>query len=222
MIIIRIELKLSIIILLANQIVFFYRPRLVFEKELSLRNAEVIKYPEIAQTYYGELSDKPDFYKIISEKNFDLYFKIMVPDIPDARTDFTVEIYGENKNIILDGAHYEWEESYERLTGNNYLVGPSYEETLEKGEYLMQVYNGDNQGKYLLVIGRNKTFSLIDAINTIWLMPKIKTFMERSILSAYFNQIGIILFTLLLAVILFISIIILYCQYRAMTKYERM
>lgn len=214
-------MKLSITLLLTITIVFTYRPRLVLEKELSLRNAEIIRNPENTQVFYGELAGDPSFYKIISEKEFDLYFNIMVPDIPDARTDFAVEIYGENKTIALYGERYEWEEYYERLTGNNYLKGPAYEETLEKGKYLIQVYNNDNQGKYILVIGKNDAFSLINLINLILLMPKIKSFMEKSILTAYFNQIGIISFTILLGVVLVIIIIISYSQYRSIIKYRR-
>jgi hypothetical protein len=134
-------------------------------------------------------------------------------------TDFSVDVYGESKNISLDGNKFDWEKYYEKLTGNNYLKGPSYEETLPKGEYLIQVSNSDNQGKYVLVVGKNDPFSLQEAINTFLLMPKIKTFFEKSPITAYFNQIGIVLFIILIIIIAVILVIVYYRQYQTTVNY---
>lgn len=212
--------KLSIIIVLLYSLAAYaYRPRLVFNQNLSLENAQVIHNPEIAQTFYGELNGKEDFYKITSNHNFDLYFNILAPDIPDSLTDFSVDVYGENKTISLDGSHFDWEKYSEKLTGNNYLKGPSYDEILPKGEYLIQVSNPDNQGKYVLVVGKNDPFSLQEAINTIHLMPKIKTFFQKSPITAYFNQIGLVLFIILMIIIAVIVVIVYFRQYQASINY---
>ncbi|MEO0114889.1 MAG: hypothetical protein ABIK93_05385 [candidate division WOR-3 bacterium] len=207
--------KLFLIISFCFLTGYGYRPRLVFDKVLSLVNAEVIRNPEVTQIFYGELVDQSDFYKIKSDKTFDLYLNILVPDDSEAVTDFCIEIYGPNKTITINGGQYDWEKAFDRLTGNNYLKGPSYEETLEKGEYLIQIYNSDNQGKYILVIGENDVFSIPEMIRTILLMPKIKSFMGKPFITVYFNQVGVILLTTLLIVAGIIILLIFYRQSRS-------
>jgi len=212
--------KLSIIILsLYSLAAYAYRPRLVFDQDLSIVYPKIIQNPEISQTFYGELDGKTDYYKITSDQDFNLYFNIMIPDIPDAYTDFSVDVYSEKKNISLDGSQFDWEKYYEKLTGNNLLKGPSYDEILPKGEYLIQVSNSDNQGKYVLVVGKNDPFSLQEAINTFLLMPKIKTFFEKSPFTAYFNKIGIILFFIFMVIIAVILLIVYIRQYQASLNY---
>jgi hypothetical protein len=214
-------IKLGIIILLLFSLTAYaYRPRLVFNQDLSLENAKVINDPEIAQTFYGELNGKENFYKIISRHNFDFYFNILAPDTPDSLTDFLVDVYGENKTISINGNQFDWDGYYEKLTGNNYLKGPSYEEVLPRGEYLIQISNSDNQGKYVLVVGKNDPFSLPEAINTILLMPKIKTFFEKPPITAYINQIGVVLFIILMIIIGIILLIVYFRQSMSRLDYR--
>jgi hypothetical protein len=213
--------KLSIIILLLYSLdAYAYRPRFVFDQDLTIVYPKIIQNPEISQTFYGELGGKTDYYKITASEDFDLYFNIMVPDIPDASTDFSVDVYNENKNITLDGSQFVWEKYTQKLTGNNHLKGPSYEEILPRGEYLIQVSNSDNQGKYVLVVGKNDPYSLQDAINTFLLMPKIKTFFQKSPITAYFNQIGFILLIILLIICIVIIVIVYYRQYLKLVDYR--
>lgn len=213
--------KLSIIILLLYGLAAYaYRPRFVFDQVLTIVYPKIIQNPEISQTFYGELNGKTDYYKIAAGEDFDLYFNIMVPDIPDASTDFSVDVYSEEKNISLDGSQFVWEKYNEKLTGNNLLKGPSYEEIVPKGEYLIQVSNPDNQGKYVLVVGKNDPFSLQEAIKTLLLMPKIKTFFQKSPITAYFNKIGFILLIILLIICVVIIVIVYYRQYLKLVDYR--
>jgi hypothetical protein len=213
--------KLSLIILLLYSLTAYaYRPRFVFDQDLTIVYPKIIQNPEISQTFYGELGGKTDYYKITSSEDFDLYFNIMVPDIPEASTDFSVDVYSEEKNISLDGSQFVWEKYNEKLTGNNLLKGPSYEENVPKGEYLIQVSNPDNQGKYVLVVGKNDPFSLQEAFRTLLLMPKIKTFFQKSPITAYFNQIGFILLIILLIICVVILVIVYYRQYLKLVDYR--
>jgi hypothetical protein len=200
---------LLIVILLSVVFVYAHQPRLVYEQDLSLKNPKIIENPEISQAFYGELRGKIDFYKIISDKDFDLYINVLAPDVKDARTDFSVDVYGDNNIINLNGERYEWEKFFEKFSGDNYLKGPEYEERVGKGEYLIQVYNPGNQGKYVLVVGEKEAFTPKEAINAIISMPKLKSFFQRSPLTAYFNLIG--LFTLInLIVIIGIILLIIF------------
>lgn len=200
--------------------VYAYRPRLVFNQDLTIDNPEKIQNPEIYQTFFGELDGKADYYKINSSDDFTLYFNILTPDTPDSLTDFSVDIYSENVHFSLDGNQFDWGGYFEKLTGNYYLKGPSYEEVLPQGEYLIQVSNSDNQGKYILVVGKNDPFSVPEAFNTFILMPKIKTFFEKSPLSAYFNQVGLVLFVIFIIILIIIVLIVYFRQYQKQIDYR--
>ena len=213
--------KLNVIVLLLFSLnAYAYRPRLVFGQDLSIVYPKIIQDPEISQTFYGELIGKADYYKINSSQDFELYLNIMEPDIPEAYADFSVDVYSDNKNISLDGTQFEWEKYTEKLTGNYLLKGPSYEEIIPSGDYLIQVSNPDNLGKYVLVIGKINRFSVPDAINTVLLMPKIRTFFQKSPITAYFNQIGLILFIIFIIIFVVIAFIIYYRQYMRQIDYR--
>lgn len=200
--------NLWIVILLNVVIGYAYLPRLVFDQEFSLGNPIKIKKPEVAQAFYGELRNRTDYYKIIAGEDFDLYVNILAPDILAGRTDFSVEVFGTGKAITLNGELYEWEKYREKSTDDSYWKGPAYEESLEKGEYLIQVYNLDNQGKYVLVVGEKETFSPKELINFILSMPKLKGYFEKAPMTAYFNQIGLFLFITLFIIGVLIAFIV--------------
>ena len=208
-------LLLSVIIIDANQL------RIVYDKELSILYPQLIKNSEIGQSFYGELSGSADYYKIIADEPFDLCINIMSPDIEDARDDFSIAIYGDNnKRITLYGDRYEWVTYYEKSTEYRYWKGPSYEETLERGEYLIQVYNEDNEGKYVLVIGDRETFFLTEAINYVLTMPKLSGFFEKPPVSTYFNRIGIFLFIALIILTVIIAFLVFLIQRLSIPKHR--
>ncbi len=214
------KLYLLIAVLFSFVTVYGFWPRLVYEHDLTLRYPKIIKNPEISQGFYGELKEDPDYYKIIAEEEFDLYLNIMAPDVEDAWTDFSVGIYGDNKTITLEGDRFEWENYYDRTTENRYLKGPTYEETLEKGEYLIQVYNEENEGKYVMVIGDKPYFSPKEVITYILVQPKLKGFFERPLLSAFYNRVGIYLLITLFILLLIIGVIILLIQRLSIPSYR--
>ena len=197
-----------------------FLPKLVNDQELTIGHPLRISEPEIAQAFHGELKGRPVFYKIISEVDFDFYINIMSPVISDTQNDFTVEVYGMNKSINLNGEIFDWQKYYDKFTGNNYWRGPSYEEGLSKGEYIIEVSNPDNLGKYVLLIGQQEFFPLKEAINTIFLMPKLKSYFGQSFIGSYFNQFGLFLFIFSLVLIILIIILILLFQHWSHPRYR--
>jgi hypothetical protein len=212
---IYIILLFSFIIIDANQL------KIAYDKELTILYPQLIKNPEICQSFYGELTGSADYYKIITDEPFDLCISIMAPDIEDARDDFSIAIYGDNnKRITLYGDRYEWVTYYERSTEYRYWKGPSYEETVEPGEYLIQVYNDGNEGKYVLVIGERPTFFLFETINYVINMPKLTGFFEKPVIATYFNRIGIFLFVALLVLVVIIAFSVALIQRLSMPKHR--
>jgi hypothetical protein len=182
------------------------RPRLKIQSK-----SKTLKYPK---AYYGILDGTPDFYDIEAQQPFRLYLNILVPDLKDSRTDFIVEVYSQNKTLlVLNGTNYNWTKFYEEFAGNNYLKGPEIYENLSEGSYHIKVYNQGNKGKYSLAVGDIESFPPSEILNTFFTLPRIQTaFFERPFYSAYLSRFVIIsvlvpLFIFLVAIILLIFII---------------
>ena len=182
--------QLPLLIVLLFNIIFAHQPRLVLKKDLAFNYPYFIKNPEISQAFYGELTGSSHFYQITSEKDFNLYLNILVPDIKGARTDFSVEV-SNRETLALNGKVFAWEKFFEPFGGDNYLKGPEYKARVGKGKYLIRVYNDDRLGKYVLAVGEIESFPPKEMINAFIKMPRLKIFFNKSPLTAYFNRIGL-------------------------------
>ncbi len=193
-------------ILLIFTSIYAHQPRLVENKITTVNNPIIIQNPEISQAFYGELKSEPDYYKIDSDKEFNLYVSLVVPDIKGARKDFSLEIKTKDTLIILDAKSAKWNVFFEKFAGDNYFNGPEFDRKVNAGSYLIKVYNPDNQGKYSLATGKIEAFPPKEAIHAIISLPKLKSFFQKSPLTAYFNFIGIFA---LITIIFFAIVVIL-------------
>jgi len=191
-----------------------HQPRIVSEEMTQIEN------PEVSQAFYAELKGKPDYYQIESEEPFKLYVGILVPDLEGIDKDISVEVTREDLHIeetpvqeheeeevpiLLNGLQYEWTRWYEPFGGDWYWEGPELrgnppEEELpqgihvDEGTYTIKVFSPDNEGKYALVVGEREEFPLKEMVQTLFVLPKLKTeFFERSPWTAYFNLVGLFL-----------------------------
>jgi hypothetical protein len=183
-----------------------HQPRLISE-----RGTVEIKNPEVSQAFYATLRGEPDQYQITANKEFDLYLNILVPDLPDIRKDYTIEVIrvndGQSVHLYeLDGKQHDWTTFFEPFAGDNYYQGPESEKALPAGIYRIRVSNPDNAGKYVLSVGRQETFTLSETVQMIQSLPDIKRFFEKSPWTAYLNLVGLfmLLSVLLLGVVMFI------------------
>jgi len=205
-----------IIIILSLNFALAHQPRIVFGKQTSSENPMIIDNPEISQAFYGNLNSSPDYYTINSFKDFDLYVSIVVPDLPDSRTDFNVEILKNNKFIsILNGSSHNWTKFYEEFAGDDYLDGPEFDQRVSAGTYYIIVHNPVNLGKYSLAVGKVESFPIGETLKIFYTLPLIKKhFFNKPALSAYTSKvmlfviipvlIGIILLVILFFVVKFI------------------
>jgi len=187
-----------------------HQPRVVGGGEEVLE----IKNPDISQAFYGELKGVPAHYKITSNEPFSLYLSVLVPDIEGIDKNISVELYkmvAEREipdKTLLDGESFEWTSFYEPFAGDDYFQGPDWgPEEVEVGEYHINVFNPDNNGRYSLVVGQKEEFPLAEIWNTVLALPSLKkNFFNKSPFSAFFNLTGVFL---LIALVLIIIVILL-------------
>ncbi|NIO44134.1 MAG: hypothetical protein GTN36_01070 [Candidatus Aenigmarchaeota archaeon] len=200
-----------------SETAFAHQPRIVSEQITLIRN------PEVSQAFYGILKGKPDYYHIDSEKQFNLYVGILVPDIENIDKDVSVKVVLEHEHeeeheeteYILNGTDHEWTYYYEEFGGDSYYQGPELKTTAEKGTYIIEVFSQDNDGKYVLVVGEKEEFPLDEFINTIITLPRLKEeFFEKPAYTAFFNLIGLFLLVIVVVVIAIIYVIFRFIKKR--------
>ena len=179
--------------------VLAHQPRIDFGQG-TISNPIQVDKPEISKAYYSSLNGNPEYYIINSDKDFNLYLNILSPDIPNSKTDFSVEVISNNFNFTLNGK--EWKNFYEPFGGDNYLQGPELDKQVTSGTYLIKVSNTNNQGKYSLAIGKIESFPPLEIIKTTFALPKIKKdFFNKSVLTAYFNLSGLFILVTIVIII---------------------
>lgn len=177
-----------------------HQPRIAFGSRHTEKNPIIVEKPEISKAYYGELRGEPDYYKISSEKPFNLYLNILAPDEKGARTDTRVDLilYGR-KVFTLAADPKDWKIFYEHFARDSYVRGPEFHSALGEGVYLVKVYNSDNMGKYALAIGDIESFPIDETIKTAFTLPSIKRhFFNKPAYTAFLNPVGLFLLTELL------------------------
>jgi hypothetical protein len=186
-----------------------HQPRIVYRQQISQANPVHIKNPEVSQAFYAELRGQPEYYKIISDGEFNLYVRILSPKIADAKKDFSVEISTDSKIVgVLTGSTYSWTEFYEPFVGDDYWQGPEFEQSWPKGEYLIKVYNSDNRGKYVLVVGKAESFPISESLKLFVSLPRLKHYFGKSGFTAFFNLVGLFLLILIVvfAIIVYVFV----------------
>lgn len=155
-----------------------------------------IDRPEISQVFYAVLEGEKDIYRLSSDSDFLLHLGLLVPYLPQARRDFMVEVlqaHGHNYEqlFILDGKSHVWEEFFEPFAGDRYWRGPEISKKVTAGEYLVQVTNTDNKGKYVLTVGQKDSLRFTDLLQTCKRLPAVKSFLLKSPYTAFFNLMGL-------------------------------
>ncbi len=189
---------------------FFYAsPALAHAPRLLTNDGSVIEIsqPDVSQAFYGELKNGPAFFSLHLDTPQELYVSILVPSSPGVKTDKSVQIKYDNggKDELfkeLNGKIFSWTPFFEPFAGDNYLQGPEVKQMAAAGDYFITVHSPDYTGKYVLVVGQKESFTVTEAVNTIFLLPSIKGFFGTSPWLAYFNYTGGFMFIGLLIIIL--------------------
>ena len=172
-----------------------HQPRIVTTEFTQVQN------PEISQAFYGVLDGTPEYFEIQSQVPFKLYVGILVPDVEYIDKDVSAKVTLNEKEVfLLDSTAFEWTYFHEEFAGDSYYKGPEKELEVNPGTYKIEVFSPDNQGKYVLVVGKKEEFPLNEWVNTIVTLPKLKKFFDKSPFTAFFNLIGLSLLIILLVI----------------------
>lgn len=191
----------------SNQ-VFAHQPNLVWESQSTEKTPYLIEDINISQAFYGELKNKPEYYKVNIDKPSILYVGLLVPDNKNASKDLSLKIIKLNSpdsdiKLFLNGTILVWEKYYEPFAGDNYLKGPEETKYLRTGEYLIEVTSKDNIGKYSLVVGQEESFPLGKTIRMMIDLPKLKmVFFEEPFYMLYSGILGKLMTALFLFLLL--------------------
>lgn len=166
-----------------------HQPRIIYFQEGDV----LVDNPELSQALYDELKGQPRNYFIESDKDFELYLNLLVP-LPENRNGrYSAKVFLNDQEIaFIDGLNYDWREYYEEFGRDYYLKGPELTQNVLAGKYRIEVFSEDNQGKYILAVGKKEEFDAKSLLNVYWQLPLLKIqFFKTSPLQFFLTPFGI-------------------------------
>jgi hypothetical protein len=154
-----------------------------------------VENPEISRAFYSITASTPELYKISSDKAFDLYVNILVPDLSNQSKDLFVTVIKKGKTdkqiTYLDGTKFTWTKMFEQFGHDNYLQGPEFKLQAGAGDYEIRVFSKVPKIKYTLAIGETESFGLTESLNTISIIPILKVnFFNKNPIDFLLSPIG--------------------------------
>lgn len=205
-------MKNKFLLIFANLLLIFglfnlaeaHNPRLVYNLDALPEKPIIINNPDVSQAFYGRLKGWEEYYRITITTSTDFYWQTLVPDVKNIQKNISADLIDEEDAVIamLDAKQGTWAPYYEEFAGDNYFSGPSSTVSLDPGTYTIRVYNENNEGKYVLVVGQKELFTSKEILDTIVSLPSLKTYFNKSPLSAYSNYIGLFMGGILLGLII--------------------
>jgi hypothetical protein len=151
---------------------------LAHQPRITTSPVTTVESPEISKAYYSTLKGDPQAYRITSDKDFDLYVNLLVPDIEGQKKDISAVIIKDldfkNPVASLDGTTFAWTKFFEPFGHDTYWMGPEYKAHVEAGTYEVRVSSSANDSKYSVAIGELEAFDMKEGINAIRLIPQLK------------------------------------------------
>lgn len=149
---------------------------------------------EIGKQYnfFGELAGFPHTF-LIPVKYDDTEVSITVLSPQNAKNPANLsgilvqkEQRGVSEVARLHYRDFQWESVMDRTGRDRYLAGGRFTGTLNKGEYLFEVSNGDNRGRYVVLIlqGEAEPQSRRGYFSVLRDVAQIKSFLGKSPLHA--------------------------------------
>lgn len=188
------------ICLLAPGSVFAHQPVIIYNQSGEIQ----IYNPEISQAFYDELKGQPRNYIIDSSEDFELYLNVLVPEIANKNGRYSAKVFQLNQSQTkkikqtekqiaeLTTSDFNWSEFYEEFGRDYYLKGPELTQQVPSGHYRIEVYSKDNEGKYVLAVGKKESFGMQSVLNIYWQLPLLKiAFFKTSVLQFFITPFGI-------------------------------
>ncbi|MDD3985287.1 MAG: hypothetical protein PHY59_05265 [Methanobacterium sp.] len=173
-----------------------HQPRVVVGIDTTTTNPIIIENPDLMQAFYGNLNGKSDYYQINSNVSFELCLGITVPackGLGGSLPSVQVTDLSGKPLFTLNGTTGTWKPFIGEFK-DFYLDGPVISKNVSAGIYKIKVFNGNNDGKYLLIIGNNEMFNAEDILQDIVNAPILKEhFFGKPVTLLFLNFIGFLL-----------------------------
>lgn len=166
-------------------------PRIVYTQSGDVK----VRDPQNSQAFFDELKGQSRNYLVSSEKEFTLYINLLVPAV-NGNARYSANIYSvkdskDEKIAAVDGTNFTWTEYFEEFDRDYYEKGPEWEQKLTAGDYKIEVFGNENSGKYVIAIGKNEVFPIIEALKSYLILPQLKAkFFQTSPLEFIFTKLG--------------------------------
>lgn len=196
--------------------VFAHQPRIIYGQSGEIQ----VQDPELSQAFYDELKGQPRDYIINSDTDFELYLNLLVPEIANRNGRYSAKVFSIEQNkskkskqteqqiAELSTSAFNWTEFYESFGRDYYLKGPELTKQVSAGEYRVEVYSKDNQGKYVLAVGKTESFDIKSILNIYWQIPLLKiSFFKTSVFQFFITPFGIAGIALIGFILIFIAFI---------------
>jgi hypothetical protein len=143
-----------------------------------------IDEPALKRSYFGTLTGFPHTYRFTLTEQTEVTFQIAEPDIfqpagaPSVIVVHEVE-RGVEEVARLSASEVGKEAETVYATGDTYRLGERFTELLQPGAYLVEVSNGDNEGKYVLHFGSEAVDDGLGYVGTLKQVYAIKRFFDK-------------------------------------------
>lgn len=141
------------------------------------------------QHFYGTLTDAPHLYTFHVDEPTDVSLALFVPDLPDQKNDMSIlllrkKVRGLDLVTRLEAARASWLSSTWWSTGDTYRKGGEWSESLDIGDYEVEVSTPSNRGSYVLSLGTLSTTTLSSYTAQVRTLFCIKQFFHKSGIAA--------------------------------------
>ncbi len=141
----------------------------------------------VARGYFGVLSGSPQVFNVSESQPVRLYVTVLQPAIAASKEDLSVAILDSQNPDIPLGVILGPSASWTPVTyqGENYMKAPDFRATLPAGDYRVQLWSGNNDAPYAIVIGEDEPNIFAKIRSGISALPQIERyFFNRSGASA--------------------------------------
>jgi hypothetical protein len=187
-----------------------HQPRFIVGEQNSVSNPILVEQPEVSKAYYGKIEKSDQYYRVPSSKEFNLYLSLQIPDLPNQSKNVALELVDNSGTqfVRLDGSHHIWSKFHESFGNADYLAGPSSQIFLPPGVYQIKI-SGEENTKYVLVVGQKEEFPPSEILNALYLVPKINIeFFGMNVFQSMLNVFGFMIIGII-AVIGFVCLIVI-------------
>lgn len=190
------------------QIASAHLPRIIYNQSSDIQ----VKDPEVSQAFYDELGGNPRNYLINSDTDFNLYINLLAPAYSNPNGKYSAKVFLiknqiEEEVVFIDGqTDFKWQEFYEPFGRDYYFKGPEFEKVLSAGDYKITIFSYENRGKYVLAVGKEEKFPLMEILNVYWILPLLKMeFFKTSVLEFFLTPFGLVIIGLVVFLLLIIA-----------------